>query len=61
MRFVPQHILWIYTLEFHQTRVGTASERLAPFEFSSFVAMGVYPINWGHSGSFDIQEKEYLE
>ena len=29
--------------------------------FHRFVALSVYSINWGHSGSFDIQEKEYLE
>ena len=29
--------------------------------FHRFVKLGIYPINWGHSGNFNIQADEYLE
>ena len=29
--------------------------------FHRFVELGIYPMNWGHSGDFNIQANEYLE
>lgn len=31
---------------------------IGPFEFYRYVEMGVYSVNWGHSGDFTIDANE---
>ncbi len=35
--------------------------QVADWSFHHFVELGIYPMNWGHSGDFNIQANEYLE